>query len=64
MAALATLFKAFAVWILSLFFGPEIQVYILFDKQLFAELALNVLFAPIVFGILSSFNSLFVVQEE
>ncbi len=64
MAACATLYKAILVWILSLFFGPGVLVYVLYGKMLYAEMLVNVLFAPVIFGFLSVFSSLFISRDR
>lgn len=56
----ATALKALTTWALSFFFGPQILVYRLAAPTFWLEVLANVICAPIVFGMLSRFPTLFV----
>jgi rod shape-determining protein MreD len=56
----ATVLKAVVTWILSFFFGPAIVAYRLIGFSLWLEIVANVVCAPLIFGLLSQFPSLFV----
>ncbi len=56
----ATVIKALATWILSIFFGPAVLNYRLIGSALWLEIIANVVCAPIIFAILAQFPSLFV----
>ena len=54
--AVATLLKAFIIFILNLIMGPAIPVYSLTSSLLWIELGLNCLCAPILFFLLKRFK--------
>ncbi|WNK74340.1 rod shape-determining protein MreD [Treponema pallidum] len=44
-------------------FGPNIQVYSVFSRQLWIEMTLNIVFVPFVFGLLNMFPTTFLYKR-
>lgn len=62
MATAATVLKALVICILSLLFGESVVVFSLGEGLFWLELLFNGLSAPLVFGLLGLFPSLFLVR--
>jgi rod shape-determining protein MreD len=56
LCAIATLFKAFIIFILHLIMGPTVPTYSLTTSTLWIELGLNALCAPLLFFLLRHFK--------
>jgi len=56
LCALATLVKAFIIFILHLIMGPTVPAYSLTSSTLWIELAINALCAPLLFFLLKQFK--------
>lgn len=60
LAVAGTVMKVVLSWVLSMLFGNSIMVYRIFSRDLWMEMAMNMFFAPLVFGLLGLFPSLFI----
>lgn len=62
LAGFAMIFKVGLVLVLRGVFGPNIQVYSVFSRQLWIEMTLNIVFVPFVFGLLNMFPTTFLYK--
>jgi rod shape-determining protein MreD len=60
----ATLFKAFALWVLHIIFTPAVPSYTLMSPILWVEVILNTLSAPFLFALLRLFKNLLVERRD